>query len=163
MEEFHVYKNGFPSDSFTELLFSHLKLNNVEIVDLEELDYVLSDFYYLDEYKYYFRGFQMRETKEGVTHRRELLDIETILMNAYLFGYLSQNSKQILLDKDYIEQFILPKYTKETNEIFRNIAKKYVDHTKEQPKKTISPKNFLFDLLKKHPSFTRFRKKEDSN
>jgi hypothetical protein len=104
----------------------------------------------------------MRETKEGASHRRELLDIETLLMNAYLLGYLDQSTKKILLDKEYIESCVLPKYTKDTNEIFRNVSRKYAEHMKEQPQKTASPRNFLFDLLKKHPSFTRFRKK-DSN
>lgn len=162
MEELHANKSGFPSDCFAELLFSHLKLNNIDIVDLEELDYILSDYYYLDEYNYYFRSFEMRETKEGASHRRELLDIETLLMNAYLLGYLDQSTKKILLDKEYIESCVIPKYTKDTNEIFRNVSKKYAEHMKEQPQKAASPRNFLFDLLKKHPSFTRFRKK-DSN
>ena len=151
----------FPSDEFALLLFSHLKLLNIDTVDIEELNYVLTDLYNLDEYSYFLKGYVLRKTDTKKASRRELIEIDTLLMNAYLLGYLDQKDKKILLSKEYIEEFVVPKYGKEVNEIIKRISKRYIECIKMDYMKKPSNKNFLYDLLERYPSFSRNRKKKD--
>ena len=68
----------------------------------------------------------MRETVKHTT----LLDIDTMLMSAYFLGYLEMGTQRILLGEDYIKENVIPNYSKDLNETFKYISKKYAERFK---------------------------------
>lgn len=58
--------------------------------------------------------FDLRETQ-----RDELLaDMDTMLMSAYIQGYLDINTRKILLEEEYLKSKVLPEISKELCDIF---------------------------------------------
>lgn len=145
----------FYPDSFALLLFSHLKLNDIDKVDVLELAYILTDLFYVNEISFVLRDFKMRET---IKHT-PLLDIDTMLMSAYFLGYLEMGTQRILLGEDYIKENVIPNYSKDLNETFKYISKKYTERIKNDQESY--NKDFIGNLLYNHNLRSRKRKNSD--
>ena len=154
MEQNEYITNKFPSSDFALLLFSHLKLNEIEKVDIMLLADVLTDLYYVNDTNYVLEGFNLRETKtHGV-----IVDIDPMLMDAYFLGYVRMSDREILLNEDYIKEEVIPHYDRFINDAFKYIAKKYVELVKDKTK--ISNRIYVGDLFYKC-NFSRRKTKED--
>ena len=122
-------------DKYALLLFSHLKLNGILKVDVLELAHTLTNS------KTILYDFDLRETIEGPF----MLDIDSMLMSAYLQGYISYGKREILLEDDYIKTNVLPKFPKETNDVFKHIAEVYMEKMKDRDE--LSDRDFVGDLF----------------
>lgn len=111
----------FPSIDFIFILLAHLKLNGVDRVDVVELGYTLAGLYYISEYRYILGEFKLRET---IKHD-DILDIDNVLMDAYVFGCLDQKTRTILMDTDFINSTIIKKYDDSVNKIINDMAIAY--------------------------------------
>lgn len=118
----NMNEETFPCGDFFKLFISYLVLNNINRIDVIDLGYFLSEVYYLGDYRYLLSEFKMRET---IKHDM-IIDIDSVLMDAYLFGYMDDKSSSILISKEEVMTNILPKYDAFTNKIVSNLACLYV-------------------------------------
>lgn len=156
MDNFELGNMEFPSSDFALLLFSHLKLIGIDKVDVLQLAKSLTDLYYVNETSLVLSGLMLRET---VSHE-QILDIDTIMMNAYLFRYVDESNQEILLTDEYITQSVLPKYSRVINDTFKYIASKYHNDIKEINNNKISKRSFIGDLFYRHRGFSRANDKK---
>lgn len=99
------------------LLFSYLKLANIEQVDVLLLAQTISK---IDNFSC---KFILREMKDG----SEILDIDSMLMSSYIHGYLEQGTRKILLKPEYIRNNVICQFDESTNDFYEFVANKYVN------------------------------------
>lgn len=149
MGEEKIFGNLHPLDKYALFLFSYLKLNDVEIVDIVELAHTITQF------GSNLYPFDLRETQRG-----ELLaDIDTMLMSAYIQGYLDMNTRKILLEEEYVKSKVVPEISKELGDIFKHISAKYVERMKVID--NLSTRSFIGDTFVNHNLKGRGRKNSD--
>lgn len=141
------FSNLHELDKFSLLLFSHLKLSGVDVVDVVEVARIIT------QYGSNLYNFELREMING----SYMLDIDSLLMSAYLQGHLDCNTRKILLNDEYIKEIVIPSFSKEVNDFFKYIVDRYNDKMKTIDR--MSTRNFVGDLFVNHNLKGR-RKKE---
>lgn len=112
--------NELSSTDFAVLLLSYLKKNNVNKIDVIQLGYALADFYYVNEYRLFFKDYNLRQT----IYDDYILDIDNLLMDAYLFGYLD-DKKNIVINRD-----VYSKYSESINNLFNKLSLSLIEKLK---------------------------------
>ena len=133
-------KNYLSRTDFILLLLSYLKLDNIDKIDVLQLGYALKDCYYVNDYRSILSTFIVRET----INKDEILDIDDILMDAYLFGYLD-DKRNILLTDEYICKNVIPLYNNEFNKLIKDLAREI--KSKFPNYEPDDKRNFISDLF----------------
>lgn len=150
------YDRKFQYSDFMILLLSYIKLSGIEKIDVEELGYALADLYDKGPYCFVLKYFDLRKT----TDNKDIVDIDGVLMDAYILGYMREEDQDILLKNEFIKKVILTQFNERTKEILKGIADYYVDKVKIKEKKN----NFAYltNLFKSRVnSFRKKNKKSD--
>ena len=110
-------------DKAAILLISHLKLANVDCVDVLLLAQVIKSI------SNFPCELPIRETIYGY----KIADIDSMLMSLYLFGYLKQETREITLTLDYIRSNVVTHFDESTNSFYEFVANEYVKLKPDEP------------------------------
>lgn len=136
-------------EDFNLLFFSFLKLEGIDSINVLHMAYTLYAVRDNNEFHELLSNLKIKKT----IYNDYIVDIDDILMDAYLLGYLEQSDslyKNILIDKEYVENTLLSAMDSKEVSYFKQFIKAYVKLSKSvnlDDKKTCI--SYVYEVLPK--------------